>query len=406
MEESPLLKSAKLTKACYVLLIALISLGCIWDSDTLDDELRGLPDAFSLVTGRWFQHSDAYYHARIRNLPAVLKANPDNLAVYDDLAVAYERIGNREAAIAMMKQKALALARTPNAEHQYRYHANLGTFLAHMGNLQAGVAELERAVEINPDAHFGRERIQIDVIRFVIEAKANPNLWSEYNSLTWAGYDFPLLAHNPVFQDLYPNTWISHEMNSKELKKISFDEAYQGVAAMIRFGGLEAPELYRILGDLFLSNRDYHLAWWSYQRAIERGHPAIKHINHAIYSIEEHWRKAGMHARPTLKDFAKVRQNADIWLANFHAAEEEALRQGEDTSKRDVLARLIAFADRTTPNVPHVGPHRIVVFWKTNNTVLVPGVVGGLALCALPFLLLRYNRQRRKTRQDTSTTTR
>lgn len=47
-----------------LLAIAMFGLAmtpCIWDSDTLDTELRGLPDAFDLIVGRWHRHSDAYY---------------------------------------------------------------------------------------------------------------------------------------------------------------------------------------------------------------------------------------------------------------------------------------------------------------------------------------------------------
>ena len=52
--------------ACMKSLLAIAMFGlamtpCIWDSDTLDTELRGLPDAFDLIVGRWHRHSDAYY---------------------------------------------------------------------------------------------------------------------------------------------------------------------------------------------------------------------------------------------------------------------------------------------------------------------------------------------------------
>ena len=41
---------------------------------------------------------------------------------------------------------------------RYETHANLGSFLVHSGRLEEGVAELQKAIEINPDAHFGREK--------------------------------------------------------------------------------------------------------------------------------------------------------------------------------------------------------------------------------------------------------
>ena len=41
---------------------------CIWASDTLDTELRGLPRSFDPIVGRWRRHSDAYYQERVARL--------------------------------------------------------------------------------------------------------------------------------------------------------------------------------------------------------------------------------------------------------------------------------------------------------------------------------------------------
>lgn len=40
-------------------LLALPAAPCLWESDTFNTELRGLPDAFDLVVGRWHRHGDA-----------------------------------------------------------------------------------------------------------------------------------------------------------------------------------------------------------------------------------------------------------------------------------------------------------------------------------------------------------
>src|SRR5690606_14874135 len=119
---------------------------CLWDSDTLDTELRGLPDAFDLVIGRWHRHSEAYYEARVAKLASKTSME---LADYDDLAVAYEHLQRRDDAIAVMAKKSEALAVTPDKEHQYRYHANLGTFYAHAGKFVAALVELRQAIAIN-----------------------------------------------------------------------------------------------------------------------------------------------------------------------------------------------------------------------------------------------------------------
>ena len=44
---------------------------------------------------------------------------------YDDLAVAHERLGQRDDAFAVMKRKLEALEGKPDQEHWYRYHATM-----------------------------------------------------------------------------------------------------------------------------------------------------------------------------------------------------------------------------------------------------------------------------------------
>lgn len=368
-------------------LLALAALApCIWDRDTIDDELRGLPESFTLVTGRWFRHAPAYYRKRIETLPDHLELNPYDLAAYDDLAVAYERLEDRDMAIAVMARKAQALAARPDREHQYRYHANLGTFHAHAGRFEEALGELEKALEINPSAHFGREGIQVDLIKFVAAARKNRDLWSEHNGLSWNGYTF----HEASF----PVGELTHSERSARSRKIPWQEAYDAVAGMLRFGGLEGAELYRILGDLFHVRRDLHLAWWACQRALERGHPAEERIRASIRAIERHWSAAGMAGAPTAEEYRAVRANADLWLENFRKAEETALSRGEDTGQPEILNRLVREADRDTPPVPDFGRGRMDLTHPMNVQYLLVGVAAASMVVAILAWLLSRLRTR------------
>ena len=81
-----------------------------------------------------------------------------------------------------MEKKRAALDSHPPAspEPLYRYHANLGTFLIHrwirqgadrgrIDEAKAARDEIARALEINPDAHFGREKYQLRAIEWMID---------------------------------------------------------------------------------------------------------------------------------------------------------------------------------------------------------------------------------------------
>ena len=137
-------------------------------------------------------------------------------------------------------------------------------------------------------------------------------------------------------------------------KWTTWDEAYTGVAGMLRYGGLEGPELYRVLGDLLLIKRDLNLAWWAYRRAVERGHPAAGQLEKACKGIDKHWAEASrlgprMHGLPTMATFRKARTESDRWLEVFLREEKKALAADKDTGKPEVLKALVAAADKEVP---------------------------------------------------------
>lgn len=334
------------------LLLACVSAAtpCLWDSDTLDTELRGLPDAFDMVTGRWHRHGDAYYRQRVERLAAKRELT---LAEHDDLAVAYEHLGDREHAIAVMHRKAKALAVTPDADHEYRRLANLGTFYAHQGYYDAALVELKQAVALNPKAHFGRERFQIELIEYVAAAQREPARWSEQTFLMHAGYhDWYQFRSWLVDSDEEGQPVFARAHGERDLDEAA---AYEAIGGMLRWGGREGPELYRTLGELFLMRGDLNLAWWALHRAIDRGHPAAARLRVCMSYIEEHWRGArradhdtGVRA-PTPAEYAAIRANADRWLATFQDLEAQAIERGEVVGSDAVLAALLAEADRRVP---------------------------------------------------------
>jgi tetratricopeptide (TPR) repeat protein len=151
------------------------ALPCLWDRDTLRFEAQGLPGMVETITGRFEREPDRFYEVRLERVAREVAAEPGRLELYDDAGVACDRLHRGDEAVAWMERKFAVLeglAESPSkAEALYRYHANLGTFLAHrwlrggadrgaLEDLQAGREHIRRALELNPDAHFGRERYQ------------------------------------------------------------------------------------------------------------------------------------------------------------------------------------------------------------------------------------------------------
>jgi len=326
---------------------------CIWDSDTLDTELRGLPDSFDLVVGRWHRHSDTYYQLRITKLGEKQELT---LVEFDDLAVAYERLKQRDKAIEVMARKAKVLAKTPDKEHQYRYHANLGTFYAHSGKFDAALRELRTAVEINPEAHFGREIFQIELIEYVAAARKDPEIWQRRSFLRDARYRMPMyVGAGGLKSGEYDKEQHNRDWNGN--RALDWDAAHKAVGGMLRYGGLEGPELYRALGELYLAKEHLNLAWWSFGRAAERGHPAADTMRAVQRSIEKHWDEARQHNKtghvnPTQDDYDEKRAEADRWLASFQEAEAAAIERGEDVSSEKTLQSLLDIANGKVPSTP------------------------------------------------------
>ncbi|MEZ4320612.1 MAG: hypothetical protein R3F61_24230 [Myxococcota bacterium] len=157
---------------------------CIWDRDTLATEMKGLPDVERVIYGDFERYPDAYYAMRLERVTAALAQTPDDLALYDDAGAAADRLGRSDEAVAFMERKRAvldALADTAPHEHRYRMHANLGTFLVHrwiragaprdaMADLDAAIGHIEQALVLDPEAHFGRERVQLALMKWVRDA--------------------------------------------------------------------------------------------------------------------------------------------------------------------------------------------------------------------------------------------
>lgn len=170
---------------CYVLLlIQQPGSACLWDRDTLANEARGIPEVIRVITGRFERNPPLYYEMRLKRVTAELETKPEALELYDDAAVACDRLGRSDEALAWMEKKRKRLEQFGREDaavrdHWYRYYANAGTFQAHhwlhsganrkqLSNLKKARTLIAKAIQINLDAHFGREKYQLKAIEWLI----------------------------------------------------------------------------------------------------------------------------------------------------------------------------------------------------------------------------------------------
>ncbi len=232
-----------------------IAFACFWDYDTIEMERQQFPSIIELLSGNFLRHSQEYYYWRIKDREEKLKQSPDSLPWLDDLAVSYAKTGNDQKAIA------IALRQLKQEPNRYETLANLGTFYIHYGDLESGIRYIDKAIAVNPDAHFGREIYQRHLAEYVLSKKvkskvslplasnsrkdpeALSDLKEEDNFFTFLArkYDKSSGALDQ-FSDFYRPI-----LPGKHLKN-----AIIGIMGMMKFGNPDSPILAEAIGDLLM----------------------------------------------------------------------------------------------------------------------------------------------------------
>jgi len=277
---------------------------CFWDKDTLAHEHRLAPGVLKVIAGWFPRRSLSVYTLRATARPKQLKEagftwlfdeaspeqagapkvtqlSPQALKWTDDLAVALDRLKRHPEGVQLLKRTLVA------HPDRYETHANLGTLLVHSGSLKEGLTHLKRAVEINPKAHFGREKIQIALIDYLIKQRAlkqprfplsrsclnerSPTMIDPWlKGLPEAGWEgrlsLPKRRGEVPYIEPGGGEWMCMVMPNHRPKtqpcrgfcgalrsqSISVEEGLQGVLGMMRFSDHTHPALLEALGDLLL----------------------------------------------------------------------------------------------------------------------------------------------------------
>lgn len=315
----------------------LSAVACEWDYDTLAIEARGRFDEVHAMTGRFDRFPPLYYEMRLARVEKLIAKNPKDWEAYDAAAVACGRLGQDDDAIEWMNRKLQAMRNasvTPesNRDAWYRYHANIGTNFAHRwfaqgvdkkrdADLLTAEVHIAKAIEINPDAHFGREIVQLEVLRWLIASNAAERKGEIHESLT---------SH------LTGGTEIGLETNIKGL-----------IGIIVMGSGWNSVDVFSTLGDLLEWRGDSYLAFLAKSRAVELWSggsfsmgAGLSHkdanlkesidIDPEELMIEDESDKARIRSQ-----YAALRQNANQWHYFRTAFMEDQLKRGRhpDTHK-------------------------------------------------------------------------
>lgn len=224
---------------------------CIWDSETLEMENRRFPGIQDVITGRFYRHGKVFYKWRLQDRLGRLAREANNLALFDDIAVCHDKLGAPDLAVETMRRKNLL---KPDL---YETIANGGTFHIHAGRLQEGLALIQKAIRINPNAHFGREIWQARVVEYILERRAAGAVGlplAEIGQLD-LGEGADLAGSRPLAlmtgRRFYTYLTDKKHLDPDQPSVVNAHAtAIKGVAGMMFFGNHRSPELLECLADL------------------------------------------------------------------------------------------------------------------------------------------------------------
>ena len=282
-----------------------------------------------VLTERFARHGKAYYTERNRLVQKELQQLKDQAKpgqkpsdkyfdLLNDLGAGYEALGQHDAAISVMRdklkeQEALGI----KGRDLYTTYANLGTFLIHENFVKArtgdatakqllreGLDFVHKSIEVNPQAHFGRELWQAAAVEFMLASIETPDLlfkfdmvgddlhkdvdpselrafdahhWSiDYMARESKRYlESPSPADDKGYYHEYranivrvgaEGNW-SKALKTSHKEPVAFDEPTLGIIGMWRLGGGANPHFALALGEIMMRVGQRYLAWTAYERA-------------------------------------------------------------------------------------------------------------------------------------------
>jgi tetratricopeptide (TPR) repeat protein len=290
-----------LLNAALLVLLELNASACMWDSDTLSQELTNSPNLAGAILGNVTPVDPAPLRERITRLKADRHENDS--AWWNDLAGAHIRLGETKEAVAILEP---LLEKFPN---DYGIHANLGTAYHLLGRYADAEKEIARDLEINPDGHFGREKYHLALLQYLnrdaVYQKSHVYV-DEFSEAALREHwgNLGLMDRFAFGRDelRFLEAKASGATNDFPAYRWKWDlggdtNLQSGVIDMATFNPRE-PACSVMLGVACLAtpgNRDLNLAKAAFQKAIDLGSPQTEVLRERIAMINEHIAQATGH---------------------------------------------------------------------------------------------------------------
>ena len=272
--------TAVLAALALVLALPSAASACVWDSDTLKEELDAQGDHFRVITGETIRHAPGYYKARLAAAQAELEANPESIEARYDAAVACMQLGVFKKAHEHLDQaEAIAPGR-------YKGLSNRAVLLEREGRFEESLALWDKVLDTNPGAHFRAGWLHPKLVAWKMQGMGK-------RQRKGGGPPEKDLFGTPYQGDLFSGPYVMAEasryVESRGLKwnRREYDPIGT-VASMVR-ANPESPEMMFQLGRVLDQQMEYNRAFWAYAKALRLGHPHPKIVREHMGGILEQW---------------------------------------------------------------------------------------------------------------------
>jgi hypothetical protein len=370
---------------------------CLWDSDTLQMERLRFPGVLEIITGKFVRHSKAYYEWRIVDRKQKLESKPNDPALIDDLAVAYAKLGRPEEGVPLLEQ---VLASRPN---RYESLSNLGTLLFFAGRLDESKQHIRRALEINPDAHFGREQYQLLLTEYLQQSERETAgvmcLEGRHPNFGVVGFARFVIVKQ-FGEDKQASQYGSFDDEDWwRPRREELNKATKGVLGMMHFADFQSPVLLEALGDLLVAgglDNDTLLAARAYLRAAQVSRdPAVSNrfevmarqalINHRVFS--PHMEEERVDLKRLANELQGELATADAWFTRIEAQERRWTADNKDVDREFAAVHYISLdetLDKARRDARNDGILAQIVFYGLTVGIPIAALliltVGGRAL--------------------------
>jgi tetratricopeptide (TPR) repeat protein len=359
-----------------VLVMPQIAFASSGDVGSLKTEREMFPEVLETIVGKYAKHSSEFDKWQIGDRQAKLAADPNNVALVDDLSLAFVRSGDYDKAILALEGTKQTQPRSRDAD------ATLGFAYFLKGTYEKALPPLDRALAADPDAHAGRDRYLRWLVEYLMEKPGRRLPFSPIDTtVPW--------PHRP----LSFATFLRAKLNKDDLDLADAQAAVRGLVQLLR-RGRESELLFEALGDVLCYSSDSskpvakRLAARAYLRAgYVRDNPGVRRG----YITLAEW--ALVHRPGDRNDYTDQKEalslmtrvfeeveEASAWRSDYQAKENELIANSPDPEGE--ISRLSSEEPRVSddPSDPWLAGSqaeigRYVAFGALGLVVLIAGIL-------------------------------